>query len=131
MPSQLIGRDTANQHFLPRTRLTLHDLDLCPGDAQRIREQFHDGAIRRAAFGRLGNRHFQGVAQQTDDPIARSARDDLDLQDDARCARGEMDGQGCAYATNRFTMIVSFCPPKPKLLLRATSTFAGRALFGT
>src|SRR4051812_15862586 len=36
-----------------------------------------------------------------------------------------------AQAWNRLTMIVSFCPPNPKLLLSATFTFAGRDLFGT
>ena len=38
---------------------------------------------------------------------------------------------GCRPYKKRFTMIVSFCPPKPKLFDNATSTFAGRALFGT
>ncbi len=35
------------------------------------------------------------------------------------------------HAVNRFTMIVSFCPPKPKELDMATSHFAWRALLGT
>ena len=35
------------------------------------------------------------------------------------------------YSPNRRTMIVSFCPPKPKLLLMATSTLALRAALGT
>jgi len=35
-----------------------------------------------------------------------------------------------SYA-NRRMMTVSFCPPKPKLLLMATSTLAARAWLGT
>ena len=106
--------------------MSAHHQNLTRRDTQRSCEQRHDRLVRSTTLGRFGHRNLQRVAQRTDDPVARRAGNDLDREPDAVGLSGEGD-----QATNRFTMIVSFCPPKPKLLLTATSTFAGRALFGT
>src|SRR5882724_9510952 len=105
--------------------MPMQNLNLIQGYFKAGSKKRYDRPIRFPAAWRFRNCDFQRIAKLADDPIARCAWDHFHRELQPTCMRCD------ANHSNRFTIIVSFCPPNPKLLDSATSTFAGRALLGT
>lgn len=95
----------------------------CPHpEATRVSRASDEAALDCAVYSTLDAR-----------PVVRTRR----ASPTCRCVRRYRSSPNLVlyvmfpYPTNRFTMIVSFCPPNPNELLTATSTRAFRASFGT
>ena len=90
--SQLLGIKAEDEDLFARLGLASENLYLSGAKVKAFGEEFEQGLVGGAFFGSSRNGNLEGLAEGTNDAVARGARHDLDGESAAVVGVGDFQG---------------------------------------